>query len=211
MIRATLFTTLLVAAACASDKTEQKGDTLNAAAVSQPASAPVAAAPAEAPRGPELELSTRGGPPGTKVTLSMSGLVLHAKVDVGFGGFVEHEILVHDTANVDGEYNGTVAVPPATRPGTYYFFLADTDSGQPLGRPMAFVVTAKDGTAMVSGKMEQGVECPALRSDSDELYSLAGAQDAPPAGTEVVVTGTIAQTSTCQRGITIAVKSIAKK
>ena len=213
MTRWTLFTTLLLAAACANDRTGQKGDTLSAAQPPAPATAatPAPGASSAEPRGPNLEMSPRGGPAGTKVTLSISGLVLHAKVDVGFGGFAEHEILVHDTASVDGEYKGTVTVPAATRPGTYYFFLADTDTGSPFGRPMAFVVTAKDGTVTLSGKLEQGVECLALRSDTDELYTLAGASSAPPAGSEVVVQGTLAQTSTCQQGITIAVKSIRPK
>jgi hypothetical protein len=189
--------------ACASDQNEPPGDTLRAA----PEAPPSAAAPA--PAAPGLQLSTGAGAPGTKVTVSMGGLVLHEKVDVAFGGLVEYQVIYHDTASVDGEFEGTVTIPADTRPGTYYFFLADTDTSQPLVRPVPFLVTAGDGTASVSGTLTaDGVECRALRTASGEVYTLTGAADLPPVGTEVTVQGTIAQQSTCQQGITIAVKTI---
>src|SRR6185503_6118790 len=115
------------------------------APASAPTGAPQPGAPTPDPDQlrPALALSPRGAAPGSKVIISMGGLVLHAKVDVGFGGFVEHQILYHDTASVDGDFRASVTVPADSRPGTYYFFLADTDSGQPFGIPTPFLVTAK--------------------------------------------------------------------
>jgi hypothetical protein len=208
MTRLNLFVALFAVAACAGDQTQQKADSLNTVPPTPPAS--VAVQPA-APAPPALELSSRGGPAGSKVTVTMSGLVLHAHVAVGFGSFGEHEILMHDTATVDGFFKATVTIPPATTPGTYYFFLQDNDNAAPFGRPLAYVVTTKDGTARVSGTLGTGAECPTVKSVTEEVYSLTGAKNLPAPGTEVAVVGKIVDQSTCQQGITIAVQSVTPK
>jgi hypothetical protein len=55
---------------------------------------------------------------------------------------------------------------------------------------------------------DEGVECPAMRGDAGELYTLAGPDDVPEAGTRVSVEGTIAEMLICQQGLTLAVESI---
>lgn len=196
--------------ACAGDETGQKGDTLRTPVASAPASAELPLPPDQLR--PALALSPRGAPAGSKVTVSIGGLTLHAKVDVGFGTFAEQRILYHDTATVDGAFKATVTIPADARPGAYYFFLADTDSGRPFGRPQVFLVTTKDGTVTLTGKRTaDGGPCPALRTSTDEVFGLTGANDAPPVGVAMTVQGTIVEGSSCTQGITIAVSSIQAK
>lgn len=54
----------------------------------------------------------------------------------------------------------------------------------------------------------EGVECPALRTDRGELYTLAGEIEPFGPGDRVTVTGPVAEVSICQQGTTIEVRSI---
>lgn len=56
----------------------------------------------------------------------------------------------------------------------------------------------------------EGVECQALRSANGQLYTLTGDLGGFKTGDKVRVKGEIAQVSTCQQGITIAVEKIEK-
>ena len=54
----------------------------------------------------------------------------------------------------------------------------------------------------------EGIECQALRTDAGQLYTLTGDLCGFKTGDRVRVKGEIAQVSTCQQGITIAVEKI---
>jgi cytochrome c1 len=73
----------------------------------------------------------------------------------------------------------------------------------------ACAATTPEGSVQVTGVVTtEGVECPAVRGDDGKLYTLAGAQDLPPAGTRVRITGQVAEISTCMQGTTIAVTTL---
>ena len=55
---------------------------------------------------------------------------------------------------------------------------------------------------------DEGVECQALRTANGQLYTLSGDLGGFKTGDKVRVKGEIAQVSTCQQGITIAVEKI---
>lgn len=57
---------------------------------------------------------------------------------------------------------------------------------------------------------DEGVECQALRTRNDELYTLVGDLSGFQVGDEVFVAGITAEISFCQQGITIAVQWISK-
>lgn len=57
---------------------------------------------------------------------------------------------------------------------------------------------------------DEGVTCPALRSDSDELYTLAGNLGDLETGARMRVTGRVAEASICMQGTTIAVSRITR-
>jgi hypothetical protein len=64
-------------------------------------------------------------------------------------------------------------------------------------------------TVVVRGVLtDEGVECQALRSDDNTLYTLAGKIEGFQVGDRVKVTGKVAEVSTCQQGITLDVQSI---
>ena len=54
----------------------------------------------------------------------------------------------------------------------------------------------------------EGVECQAMRTANGQLYTLTGDLGGFKTGDKVRVKGEIAQVSTCQQGITIAVEKI---
>lgn len=62
----------------------------------------------------------------------------------------------------------------------------------------------------VSGLLtEEGAECQALRADDKTLYTLTGDLQGFKTGDRVRVTGTSAELSFCQQGITLQVTGIA--
>ena len=67
-------------------------------------------------------------------------------------------------------------------------------------------------TVVVRGVLtDEGVECQALRSDDNTLYTLAGKIEGFQVGDRVKVTGKVAEVSTCQQGITLDVQNIQKE
>jgi uncharacterized membrane protein len=82
------------------------------------------------------------GPPGTDVTLTMTGLMMNQSTEVGFGTFVGHEIIGEAQAGTTGEVTAAVRVPESATPGTYYFFIAEAN-GSPLAVSDSFVVTPR--------------------------------------------------------------------
>lgn len=198
--RVALFTPLFFAAACASGRNDR------AESAEQVETPRAPARPPENDRPPFL--SSRGGPPGTPVTVSMSGLVMNARLDVGFGGFVENQIVLRTQADQDGTVSVTVPILATARPGIHYFFLAEED-GSPFAVSNPFLVTAPDGSIRLRGRVTtEGAQCTAIRSVGDELFTLLGEIGSPAPDSRVTVEGTIAQTSICQQGLTIEVTRI---
>ena len=65
------------------------------------------------------------------------------------------------------------------------------------------------GEVSVRGTLTaEGVECQALRGDDGRLYTLTGHLQGFSVGDQVHVTGTVAERSTCQQGITLTVRLI---
>jgi hypothetical protein len=205
MMRGTAVASMLAIAftACAREQSERTD------APGSPAGGAAAAPAAGPPARPQLQLSPRGGPAGSEVTISFSGLAMREPVEIGFGDMGEHVILSPAQADVDGNISTTVRVPADATPVTHFFFLANSETGQVVATPTAFLVMPADGRVTVSGRMsDEGVECRAMRGDAGELYSLTGPDDWPEPGTKVTVVGRIAEMSMCQQGLTIAVESI---
>ena len=199
--RVALQAPLLLALACAGGQND--GAETEQVAASQ---AQVSASSTAQDRPPFL--SSRGGPPGTPVTVSMSGLVINARLDLGFGSFVQNEILQAVQADQDGAVSVTLPIPATARPGVHYFFLAE-ENGSPFAVSSPFLVTASDGTIRLRGRVtDEGAECMTMRGTGDVLYTLTGELGSPAPDARVTVEGTLAETSPCQQGLTIAVTRI---
>ena len=155
-------------------------------------------------------ISPMSGPSGTVVTLETGGLPAITPVRIGIGaaraGFEEiGQLMTTET----GELTTTVEVPAwAERDRTHIFIVFDFYF-RPLALSAPFHVTGSDGTVLRAGRLtSEGIECPALRTDDGELYTLSGDTSAFEVGDEVIVEGTIAEASTCMQGTTIGVVGI---
>ena len=198
--RVGLLAPLIFATACAVDANDR------AEPAEQVETSQASARAAEQERPPFL--SSRGGPPGTPVTVSMSGLVMNGRFDVGFGSLVENEILQVAQADQDGAVSVTLPIPARFRPGVHYFFLAEED-GSAFAVSSPFLVTASDGSIRLRGRVtNEGSECTTMRGVGDVLYTLLGELGSPAPDARVTVEGTLAETSICQQGLTIAVTRI---
>ena len=89
-----------------------------------------------------LAISPREGPPGTEVTLTMSGLMVSQQdMEIGLGDLAGHEIIGHADSDAEGNVSTVIAIPAATPPGVRYFFISDV-GGSPISVSDSFVVTA---------------------------------------------------------------------
>jgi hypothetical protein len=80
------------------------------------------------------------------------------------------------------------------------------------GVVFAHMAAAQEGAAgpieVVGMLTDEGVECPAMRDDAGNLYTLAGDIGTFQQGDRVIVHGAIAEMSFCMQGTTINVEMI---
>jgi Protein of unknown function (DUF5818) len=80
---------------------------------------------------------------------------------------------------------------------------------RPAGAVPPPVEEVRKGTISVRGTLTgEGVECQAMRGADGKLYTLTGRLQGFSVGDKVRVTGSVAQASICQQGITLAVEQI---
>lgn len=166
------------------------------------------------PRSPQqrrrIAVSPRGCPPGGDVTVTVSNMPPMIGVKVGFGSLQEHQFIGRSATDGDGGFVQKLTIPDwAQRDKVHYFFVAYDDE-QPRGVSDPFHVTARDGTAHVTGDITaDGRSCTALKNAMDVVYTLIGDTSAWKAGSKVLVTGRIADGAPCgDQGITLAVSDI---
>jgi hypothetical protein len=153
-------------------------------------------------------LSPHGGPPGTEVTVTMTNLPLGDTVEVGFGSFVEHQIIGSGRPDSNGGMKTTVTVPASSAPGPYYFFIANS-AGSPIAVSDPFLVTRADGTVRLRGQVaDAGTPCKVMKGINDELYGLFGKVGTPAVGARITVEGKLAATSACKQTLAIEVTSL---
>ena len=184
--------------------------------------------------GREVRLGDRGSPPpppaddidisveedrvepGDVVTIDVEGLPARAPVRVRAGpeggrGLAEGRA----RAGRDGSATVEIDVPDRARPGERWFVELVDPNGRTLARDR-FRIAGREGprpdaprSITVRGLLtREGVECPALRSTDGALYTLSGPTAGFEVGDSVIVSGRIAEMSTCQQGTTIDVDRI---
>ncbi len=125
--------------------------------------------------------------------------------DVRSGDLVEVSGALGDTADCDGgivvRVSNLEVVDGPSSNGTAGD--AYEENGMPVGEP------APDGQLLLEGELtDEGVECPAFRSDDGELYTLTGDLGDSTTGDRVRIVGTPVEVSTCQQGTTIEIVEI---
>jgi hypothetical protein len=158
-------------------------------------------------------VSPSSGPPGTVVTLRTTNLPGATPVRIGVGAirFGFEEVAQTLTSN-RGAIELTVEVPAWARNDLAHFFIVFDFYFVPIALSHVFHVTDPDGIIVREGTItNEGVECPALRGEDGVLYTLAGNAAELNAGDEVVVRGTLAETSFCMQGTTIQVETTTRR
>jgi len=154
-------------------------------------------------------------------------LSISAKGSVPSGGWSD-AILIPYTyiqAPPDGIYDFDFVAAPPNGPATQAFAdieanltletIADELKGVRVHASQNNVVSLLNGSSVtgtticIKGQLtDEGVECQALRTHSNELYTLVGDLKGFSVGDNVCVSGTVAEISFCMQGITIAVNWI---
>jgi len=143
-------------------------------------------------------------------------LSISAKGSVPSGGWSD-AILIPYTyiqAPPDGIYDFDFVAAPPNGPATQAF--ADIEANLTLETTSQNnVVSLLNGSSVtgtticIKGQLtDEGVECQALRTHSNELYTLVGDLKGFSVGDNVCVSGTVAEISFCMQGITISFNTV---
>lgn len=160
---------------------------------------------------PVITLSTRVGVPGAEVEITARRFTPDAPVSIRFGTpGAAGRVIQTLTADAAGAVRGTVRVPDWAKTGETYVFVASGPNEEPRVLSDRFhIAIGDDAIVRVEGRLtDEGVECPAMRTDDGALYTLTGDLGDAQAGDRVVVEGTLPDASICMQGTTIAVARI---
>lgn len=159
---------------------------------------------------PDMVLSPRAAAVGDAVQVSMGDLPPGTVILVGFGGIgTPHEILTETRVDGQGRFSVSVEIPEWGELNQNHFFYMAFSDQRPRIFSDPFVVTGPDGAIRVSGEITtDGVQCIVLRGSNDALFSLVGNVGTPAPGARVVVEGKVVESSTCQQGVTIEVRTM---
>jgi hypothetical protein len=156
-----------------------------------------------------ITVTPRGAPVGAEVTVNLTALPPMIGIQVGFGNLQAHQIVALSSSDGEGQASIKVKVPEFSEINRVHFFFVAFDDASPRGVSPGFHVTAADGTARFTGRIEAGEGCTALRTAFDDLYALIGDTRAFAPGTRVSVRGTIAEGAPCGgEGIPVAIDEI---
>jgi hypothetical protein len=170
--------------------------------------------------GPAITVEPLRGPAGTEVRVSARHFPADAVLDVGFGPpRSEYQVIARTRTGGDGSTAAVVRVPRDAAPGRPYVFVVaypptlvrvTSDTFRVTPEPVGGAMEPDTaGGVRVTGRLtDEGVECPALRGDDGQLYTLAGETGGFRPGDRVTVAGAVAEMSFCMQGTTISVRSI---
>ncbi len=156
---------------------------------------------------------TRGGP-GTEIRVRAAGFRPYGSVRV-LVGRDPHSLRTFGRARADesGRVRTRVEVPEWARPGAAYFVALESSNGRIRAISEPFRVTRRrdddrDERIDVTGVLRDGPECPILRTDDGDVYSLVGDLQDFGTGDHVRIVGRLVEVSICMRGTTVQVRRI---
>ncbi|HUP46220.1 MAG TPA: DUF5818 domain-containing protein [Thermoanaerobaculia bacterium] len=162
------------------------------------------------PDEPAISLSRSTAGPGDSITVTATGFPPNSEVVVGAGPpQSEYDVLRRVRTDRQGSVEATVAVPQyAAGQRALVFVVATPDARTKVVSDR--VMIQSDSTVTITGTVtDEGVECPAVRTDDNQLYTIATRDRSRlQPGTRVRITGTVAEMSFCQQGTTISATSI---
>ncbi len=155
------------------------------------------------------------GDPGTDIRVRATGFRPFGLVRV-LAGRSAYALRPYGQARADdrGRVRTRVEVPDWTRPGTTFFVAVESANRRTRAISEAFRVTRRsddEGERIeVTGVLRNGPECPIIRAEDGEVYSLTGDLGDFGAGDQVRIVGRTVEVSICTRGTTIQVRRIAE-
>lgn len=168
--------------------------------------------PPPPPAGETIALSPSSGRTGTIVELTVSGYPRNAELRLLAGTRRNRlsEIQVF-SVNRRGRATLEVRIPSWAADSPRFYFATELLDGGRRVTSDAFRITSGNqaNNVTVDGTLtREGVQCPAMRGDNGQLYTLAGNLGGYRAGDRVRVVGRPVQASICQQGTTIELQSI---
>ncbi len=160
-----------------------------------------------------IRIQPQEGPPRAEVEIRAYNLRPDDIVTIGAGRTAsEWRAITSARVNENGVMESTVRVPARFGAGEDIVFVVDTDRGQTL-KSLEFEVTAEGGsepqTVELEGRVQEGVECPVLRTPDGDRYALTSSEVTITPGEYVEIEGRRAGISYCMQGRdTISVSSI---
>ncbi len=172
-------------------------------------------AASEARRARVLIEPVRGGP-GTDIRVRATGFRPYSSVRI-LAGRNPNNLKPYDRARTDdrGRVRTSVEVPEWVRPGSTYVVAVESMNRRTRAISEPFRVTRGGGDdggerVDVTGVLRDGPECPILRSDDGDVYSLVGDLEEFDTGDHVRIVGRTVEVSICQRGTTVEVRRISE-
>ncbi len=160
---------------------------------------------------PGVQISPRGGPAGTEVTVRMAGLPPATELVLGFGAPRDgYEWVGQSQTSTSGELDARLRVPSWAQPNRVHYIFVTLPDRPPLGTSPGFHVTAPDGTLRVSGEVVPGGTSDArVIGEFDELYCVGGGRAAAlQQGARVTVEGMLGEDGTCDDGIPVQLAGV---
>lgn len=177
------------------------------------AQVPPPAVPAAPPEEARVVVPISTAAPGAVVDVEGSGYGARSLVQIGFGQPAsDFSVIGEAQADSDGRVETTITVPDWAVRGRPYVVVLSGPQQRPRAVSDAFLVGLPGDSVNVVGTLtSEGIECPAMRSRGNALFTLATSQLRWGPGTRVRVRGTIAGASICMQGTTINVTSIERR
>lgn len=187
---------------------------MSAACAVTPEAAAPGTEPAPPPPGgePAIVLSADAAAVGDEVRVTGHNFAPNSTVRIGFGPpQSEYEVIRTVRADAEGTATATVRVPDWAETGREYLWVVAAPGNDPRVISDPFRIE-QEGAVRVEGRLtNEGVECLALRTDDNTLYTLTGDTGDFGPGDRVRVEGSVADASFCMQGTTIQVQNIERR
>lgn len=191
----------------------------------QPVERPPRRDPGETYPNAAVRVERERAAPGETMQLSARGLPADHRVNVGVGPWrSEYSVVREARTDREGRLVTPVQMPDWADPGDRFVFVVEISDHDLKVMTDPIVVVRPDERpgeprpdleagqrVRITGTLtDEGVECQALRSENDDLFTLAGMPEGFERGDRVQVVGTVAEVSFCQQGITLEVREMAR-
>ena len=159
---------------------------------------------------PAISISREVASVGDSVTVSASGFPPDTEVVVGVGPpQSEYDVLRRVRTDGRGNVEAAVSVPQFAADNREIVFVVATADTRTKVVSDRLMITSNGSITITGTVTDEGVECPAVRTAENQLYTIAtNDRSRLQRGARVRITGRVAEMSFCQQGTTISADTI---